>query len=104
MKKTKIVVFALTVLFGLMQFFQPDIDTGNPKTKLLANVPDSVESVFRNSCFDCHSNQTDLRWFDKITPVNFLVASHIREGRSALDFTTYDSLNSDKKNLCCSML
>ncbi len=47
----------------------------------------------RKGCYDCHSNETDLKWFDKITPVNFLVADHIEDGRRALNFSNWDSLD-----------
>lgn len=84
-----------------MQFIKPmnieSYSSNNEKTKyskLMTSVPDSIESIFRNSCYDCHSNQTKLQWFDKITPANFIVASHIKEGRKALNFSDFDSLNS----------
>ena len=97
MKKIKIIFIAGVILFGLLQFIRPGIPIAH-KAKLLTDVPDSVAHIIEKSCFDCHSSQTDLRWFDKVTPVNFLVASHIKEGRKAFNFEKYDGLNTAGKN------
>ncbi len=97
MKNIKIWIIGLLIIFALLQFISPDYGIKKEKTendKLMANVPDSIESIFRNSCNACHSNQLQLQWFDKITPVNFIVASDIKEGRKALNFSDFDSLNS----------
>lgn len=96
-KKTKI-IFALLIGFVLMQFFRPQkIDYGTPIQKL-ANVPVEVNTILRNSCFDCHSSTANLRWYDQITPANFLVASHIKEGRSALDFSKWKTWPKQQQN------
>ncbi|MFT3934008.1 MAG: cytochrome P460 family protein [Chitinophagaceae bacterium] len=97
MKKIKRFLIIVIILFGLLQFIQPTIEK-QPQKKLLSNVPDVVENSIRNSCYDCHSYQPDLKWFDRITPANFLVASHIKNGRMAFDFSKYDSLNADQKS------
>ncbi len=52
----------------------------------LTGVPDEVNSIIRKSCFNCHSTETNLEWYDKFTPVNFFVYEHIREGRKAMDY------------------
>ena len=81
----------LAALFGLAQFIRPTIS--NPPVTREVEVPDTVRTVLRKGCYDCHSNATDLKWFDKITPVNFLVADHIEDGRRALNFSHWDSLD-----------
>jgi Haem-binding domain/Cytochrome P460 len=81
----------LAALFALAQLIRPTIS--NPPVTLEVQVPDSVKAVLRKGCYDCHSNETDLKWFDKITPVNFLVADHIEDGRRALNFSNWDSLD-----------
>ena len=90
MRKLIFILILLAALFGLAQFIRPTIS--NPPVTLEVQVPDSVRAVFRKSCYDCHSNETELKWFDKITPVNFLVADHIEDGRRALNFSNWDSL------------
>lgn len=90
MKKINVALLSLIALLLLAQFIRPKI-SNYPITKEIP-VPDSVKLVLKRSCYDCHSNQTSLKWFDKITPANFFVASHIRDGRNALNFSQLDSL------------
>ncbi len=91
MKKLIFILILLAALFGLAQFIRPTIS--NPPVTQEVQVPDSVKEVLRKGCYDCHSNRTDLKWFDKITPANFLVADHIEEGRRAMNFSNWDSLD-----------
>lgn len=62
------------------------------KMKGLTGVPKEVDEILKNSCFNCHSSSPDLAWYDKITPANFLVASHIKSGTEALNFADWDSM------------
>jgi len=91
MRKFVFILILLAALFGLVQFIRPTI--ANPPVTREVEVPDSVRTVLRKGCYDCHSNKTDLKWFDKITPVSFLVADHIKDARRALNFSTWDSLD-----------
>lgn len=92
MKRTKLLLAAGLLFFLLIQFIRPQITVDATPHRLMNNVPDSVYTVLKRSCFDCHSTQTQLRWFDQVTPVNFMVADHIKAGRAALDFGKFDSL------------
>ena len=42
------------------------------------------------ACYDCHSNEVQLEWFDKIAPVSWLVKGHVDEGRDRLNFSEWD--------------
>ena len=90
MKKTATTLVLLILLFGLAQFIRPDLSA--PSVTQDVQVPDSVKVVLQKGCYSCHSNQPDLKWFDKITPANFIVAGHIRDARQALNFSHWDSL------------
>jgi hypothetical protein len=91
MKNKNIFVLVLFGIFIGLQFFRPEkIDHGT-NTPNLMNVPQDVNTILRTSCFDCHSSETNLRWYDKITPANFLVNSHIKEGREVLDFSKWNT-------------
>lgn len=92
-------IFAILLFaFIALQFWKPEEIEYRIPTKDLTNVPAEVNTILRNSCFDCHSNSANLAWFDKITPANFLVASHIKDGRKALNFSNWDSLEAQKQN------
>ncbi|WP_394775640.1 heme-binding domain-containing protein [Flavobacterium sp.] len=92
--KKRAIIISLVILFGVvlaMQFFRPVII--NPPVTGDVKVPHEVQTILKNSCYDCHSNQTNLSWYDKIVPVSWLVAQHIKEGRSGLNFSKWDELS-----------
>lgn len=94
--RNKILLILLAAFIGL-QFFRPKIDHGT-RTPDLAHVPKEVNAILRSSCFDCHSSEVNLRWYDKITPANFMVSAHIKEGREALDFSKWASWPKAQQN------
>jgi hypothetical protein len=94
MKKVKIVGLVLTVLFIILQFFQPDKNisgTGDSHILKVEKLPENISNVLQNSCFDCHSNQTQYPWYDHIAPASWLVAHHIREGKKQVNFSEWGS-------------
>ncbi|TWW00822.1 cytochrome P460 family protein [Chitinophaga pinensis] len=89
--KKWIVIGLFLVVVGIaIQFIRPGIS--NPPVTGEIKVPDDVAQILRASCYDCHSNQTQLKWFDQIAPASWLVAQHIRDGRKILNFSNWDSL------------
>jgi hypothetical protein len=97
MKRRVKIAAALLIGIVVIQFWRPEKIKSEP-TKDLSNVPKEISDILRNSCFDCHSNQTNLSWYDKITPASFLVNAHIRDGRKALNFSNWDSLQQPQQS------
>lgn len=73
-----------------MQFIRPAI-LRPPVTADLA-APPEVKQILKTSCYDCHSNQTRLAWFDQIVPAYWLVASDVMAGRRSLNFSEIGKL------------
>lgn len=98
MKRNTKILVVLLIVFVLIQFFRPEkINYGIP-TQNLSNVPKEVNAIIRNSCFDCHSSEAHLKWCDQITPANFFVTSHIKDGRKTLDFSKWNSWPKAQQN------
>src|SRR5690606_3601816 len=97
MKKTNLVLILLGICLGLLQLIKPEEPKYVPVNNL-AGLPEEVTSIIRNSCFNCHSTETNLAWYDKFTPANFFVYDHIRKGRDVLDFSKWDSLTTAQQN------
>lgn len=97
MKKTIFVLILLAICVGFLQFIKPQEPQYVPVKNLTA-IPEEVNSIIRNSCFNCHSTETELEWYDKFTPANFFVYDHIRKGRNVLDFSKWDSLAPAQQN------
>lgn len=90
MKKILIVLLAA---FIMIQFFP--IDKTNPATNegmdflKIKNTPEPIAKMIRNSCYDCHSNETKYPFYSNIQPVAWLLKNHIDEGRKELNFSTF---------------
>ena len=89
-------LLALIVFFFFIQLIHPDwekiIGSTSQPTASEIHAPENVKIILSNSCFACHSDQNRLSWFDKITPANFLVASHIQKGKAVLNFSEWSKL------------
>ncbi len=87
------VLLVLLVCFVLIQFIRPRLD--NPPVTGDLQAPPEVKSILQRACYDCHSNETKLLWFDVINPPYWLVADHVKEGRRLLNFSHWDSVGAD---------
>ena len=102
--KAQIVKRTLTVLLvGLIviQFIRP---APNANAEINANditrnymVPDSVQTILKRACYDCHSNYTVYPWYSKIQPVAFWMNDHIKEGKGHLNFSEFNTYTPEKK-------
>ena len=71
----------LLVFLGL-QFIRPGLT--NPPVTAELNAPPEVKAILKNSCYNCHSNQTKLPWFDQVVPAYWLVSSDVRGGAESI--------------------
>ncbi|QDP84435.1 cytochrome C [Chryseobacterium sp. SNU WT5] len=96
MKKLLIIII---VAFILIQFFP--IDKNNPVATpqldflKIKNTPQSTAAIIRNSCYDCHSNESIYPWYSNVQPFGWFLENHINEGRKELNFSTFATY--DKK-------
>jgi len=87
---------AFLVGFVGIQFIRPEImnSPGTAKPKL----PAAVEHILRDACYNCHSSETTLAWFDQIAPAYWLVANHVNEGRKHFNFSEMGSMPLPQQN------
>jgi Haem-binding domain len=83
----------LLLAFVVIQFFRPakNIATGISAYDITAKytIPQDVQTVFKTSCYDCHSNNTAYPWYNNIQPVAWFMADHIKEGKKELNFSEF---------------
>jgi len=51
----------------------------------------------RRACYDYHSNETVWPWYSRIAPISFLLANDVKEGRSELNFSTWETYNDQRR-------
>ena len=102
MKILKKVALLLLIAFLAIQFIRPEKNQAEAigDAVFLAETNPSIEikHILNNSCYDCHSNQTNYPWYAQIAPVSFWIAGHIKEGKAELNFSSWADYNADKKD------
>ncbi len=95
-KILRIFFLLILVAFVAAQFFQPERNTSEASGNnilTLHSVPENVAEILRNSCFDCHSNNTNYHWYHAVSPASWMVADHIREGKKELNFSEWGNMD-----------
>ena len=100
-KKILIAIGIVFILFIVIQFIQP---VHNKSDQFLTSdisqiftTSDSVRALLKNTCYDCHSNNTIYPWYSNIQPMGWLMAKHIKNGKDALNFSEFGSYSSRRQ-------
>lgn len=87
-----VVVLVVLVLVGNFA-----VERTNPPVTFTINWDSpETEQLVRAACFDCHSHETRWPWYAHIAPPAFLLANHVNEGRSEMNFSTGHNLRADE--------
>ena len=96
----KILLFLLVVLI-VIQFIRPAENHSDKLSKnditLHYTVPDTVLSILKTSCYDCHSNNTRYPWYNRVQPVAWWLSSHVNDGKRELNFSEFASYPAAKQ-------
>jgi len=101
MRKRKIIMLAVLLSVAGIQIIQPnknnsERDAGSSFVNEY-DVPDSVNRILKAACFDCHSNRTRYPWYSHIQPFGWLLARHIKRGKSNLNFGEFNNYSDRRK-------
>ncbi|MCG9881595.1 MAG: heme-binding domain-containing protein [Bacteroidia bacterium] len=97
----KKIAISLAAILIILQFVQPARNlgsaTGENDIAHTVTVPDNVQQILTNSCFDCHSNATNYPWYASIQPLGFWLKHHVDEGKSELNFSEFKTYTEKRK-------
>ena len=95
MKNFFLIVLAILVA---LQFIPSDIE--NPKTdkNLEIKVSPELMSIFKRSCYDCHSNEVISPWYAQIAPASLYIKGHVDLGRKWLNFSEWENYTEKEKD------
>lgn len=82
-------MIAFAVFLGI-QLIRPTL--ANPPVTADLDAPAEVKQILKTSCYNCHSNETKLPWFDRLAPGYWLVVSDVKEARKHLNFSEIGKL------------
>ena len=102
MRIVKIIALVLLVAFVGIQFVPTERNQSNvvPITDfmLVNDVPNNIKNKLQVSCYDCHSNNTNYPWYNKVQPMSWILENHIKEGKAELNFSEWNTLSNRRKN------
>ena len=102
MKILKKIGWVLLAALVVAQFFGPEKNNGDSASMdaFLAdtNPPEDVKLILKSSCFDCHSDVTRYPWYNTITPVNYWLDGHIRDGKKHFNVSDWSNYSLKKKD------
>lgn len=99
LKKTLVI---LLILVAIAQFFRPTKNEGDLSSiqPFLAdtNPPKDVKELLEVACFDCHSDVTRYPWYNQITPINYWLAGHIKDGKKHFNVSNWEGNSTKRKD------
>ena len=102
MKRTKKITLFILILLVIAQFFGPEKNQGDLSSiepfLVETNPPEDVKAILKESCYDCHSNNTRYPWYNAITPINYWLAGHIKEGKKHFNVSNWVGNSVKRKN------
>jgi len=98
MKKAlrRIVVVGFVVFIAIQ--FIPVARTNPPITGDIP-APPEIKTLLRNSCYDCHSQETVWPWYCHVAPVSWLVAGDVHKARKTVNFSTWTEYSPAKQSV-----
>ena len=96
------IAWTIFIIFLLIQCYQParNISHGQyfpSDFTVVYKVPKNIETTFRTSCYDCHSDNTNYPWYSYIQPIRFFQDRHITKGKKDLNFNEFGNYSSRKQ-------
>ena len=102
MKIVKKVALTLLVIFVAIQFYRPEKNQaqGDHTAQFLTetNPSEDLRVILKQTCYDCHSNNTEYPWYNNIAPVSYWLADHVKDGKKHLNFSDWESYSAKKKD------
>ena len=93
MNLTKKILLGAGIIFVGIQFIQPAKNKAGQAaptdiSKVLS-IPDTIQTILRDACYDCHSNKTNYPLYANIQPGGWLMAYHIKQAKSQFNFSEF---------------
>jgi uncharacterized membrane protein len=98
----KFILLIALVLIAI-QIYRPHKNNNSQESQndflVVETPPKPVAKIFKNSCYDCHSNHTNYRWYDNIAPISWYVDKKIKRGKFSLNFSNWGSFEPWQRRL-----
>lgn len=101
MKMFKQIIISLAIVLVLIQFIpvKKNVSTipsvAGIETKY--KVPADVKQILQTACNDCHSNNTQYPWYNKIQPITWYLNNHVKDGKRHLNLDSFANYPAKKQ-------
>ena len=94
-RRLKFAAIGLAAAGAAAQLVQPHFENPpvDPERSLLSDphTDKRVAEILRRACTDCHSHETKWPWYSRISPVSWMIARHVNQGRAKLNFSRWSA-------------
>jgi hypothetical protein len=99
LKKILLVLLVLFLLIQLIPRPAKNVSGGLSAQDISTRytVPPSIDSILKESCNDCHSNNTYYPWYSAIQPLAWWLGDHIQEGKKGINFSEFTGYSLPKQ-------
>jgi hypothetical protein len=100
-KVIKIILVLALIALVVIQFIRPE--KNNEGYKSVASFETetkpsaTVASILMESCYDCHSNQTQYPWYSEVAPFSLWLDDHIEDGKKHFNVSDWNNYTVKKK-------
>lgn len=89
-----ILIVVVIILIGIQ--FIP-VERTNPPVTSEITAPPEVKKILKESCYDCHSNETEWPWYSYVAPVSFFVANDVNHGREHFNLSEWNIIKPEDR-------
>ena len=98
----KKILLGILAIFVLIQFIRPTKNESTAATPddIFNHYPasDSIKSLVKTTCYNCHSNNSVYPWYAEIQPIAWWLDHHIREGKGEINFSDFAAFDQKFKS------
>ena len=58
---------------------------------------EAVQAILRRSCYDCHSNETEWRFYAYVAPISWMITDDVEHARARLNFSEWGRYSGEKR-------
>lgn len=100
-KVIKIVLVLLLIALVAIQFIRFEKNNGGYESVAAFEAETKpsakVATILKESCYDCHSNQTQYPWYAEVAPFSLWLDDHIEHGKEHFNVSDWDQYSIKKK-------
>tara|TARA_R110002051_G_scaffold15064_2_gene47633 strand:- start:25906 stop:26868 length:963 start_codon:yes stop_codon:yes gene_type:complete len=84
-----IAAIGVLIVFLILQFTNTPLK--NKPVTSEVNINPEINAIFERACYNCHSNEVELEWYDKVAPISWIVKRDVLYAQKVMNFSEWDS-------------